>query len=185
MSQNQKTPNLSDMISQLLSDPQKMQQFSQMASSLGLGGNSQQTNSPSTPDLSSLLSPNPQNSAPAPDLSLLLQNLASQNIPQERTTSQQNPPALDLSGLLSSLNGNNNTQNSSPTLDFSMIEKIQNAMQMFSQSNPNVDLLRALRPLLSQKRAKKVDDAIRIMQLIQILPMLKESGLFGFGGEQK
>lgn len=66
-----------------------------------------------------------------------------------------------------------------------MIEKIQNAMQMFSQSNPNVDLLRALRPLLSQKRAKKVDDAIRIMQLIQILPMLKESGLFGFGGEQK
>lgn len=156
-----------------------------MASSLGLGGNSQQTNSPSTPDLSSLLSPNPQNSAPAPDLSLLLQNLASQNIPQERTTSQQNPPALDLSGLLSSLNGNNNTQNSSPTLDFSMIEKIQNAMQMFSQSNPNVDLLRALRPLLSQKRAKKVDDAIRIMQLIQILPMLKESGLFGFGGEQK
>ena len=168
MSQNQNTPNLSDMISQLLSDPQKMQQFSQMASSLGLGGNSQQTNSPSTPDLS-----------------LLLKNLASQNIPQERTTSQQNPPALDLSGLLSSLNGNNNTQNSSPTLDFSMIEKIQNAMQMFSQSNPNVDLLRALRPLLSQKRAKKVDDAIRIMQLIQILPMLKESGLFGFGGEQK
>ena len=116
---------------------------------------------------------------------MLLQNLASQNIPQERTTSQQNPPALDLSSLLSSLNGNNNAQNSSPTLDFSMIEKIQNAMQMFSQSNPNVDLLRALRPLLSQKRAKKVDDAIRIMQLIQILPMLKESGLFSFGGEQK
>lgn len=185
MSQNQNTPNLSDMISQLLSDPQKMRQFSQMASSLGLGGNSQQTNSPPAPDLSSLLSPNPQNSAPAPDLSLLLQNLASQNIPQERTTSQQNPPALDLSSLLSSLNGNNNAQNSSPTLDFSMIEKIQNAMQMFSQSNPNVDLLRALRPLLSQKRAKKVDDAIRIMQLIQILPMLKESGLFSFGGEQK
>ena len=100
MSQNQNTPNISDMISQLLSDPQKMQQFSQMASSLGLGGNSQQTNSPSAPDLSSLLSTNPQNSAPAPDLSLLLQNLASQNIPQERTTSQQNPPALDLSGLL-------------------------------------------------------------------------------------
>ena len=39
-------------------------------------------------------------------------------------------------------------------------------MQMFSQSNPKcLDLLRALRPLLSQKRAKKVDDAIRIMQL--------------------
>lgn len=60
MSQNQNTPNLSDMISQLLSDPQKMQQFSQMASSLGLGGNSQQTNSPSAPDLSSLLSPTPK-----------------------------------------------------------------------------------------------------------------------------
>lgn len=185
MSQNQNTPNLSDMISQLLSDPQKMQRSVRWHPPWDWAEIPSRQTLHLLQILSSLLSPNPQNSAPAPDLSLLLQNLASQNIPQERTTSQQNPPALDLSGLLSSLNGNNNTQNSSPTLDFSMIEKIQNAMQMFSQSNPNVDLLRALRPLLSQKRAKKVDDAIRIMQLIQILPMLKESGLFGFGGEQK
>ena len=43
----------------------------------------------------------------------------------------------------------------------------------------NVDLLLALKPRLKEHRAKKIDDAIRVMQLIQFLPLLKESGLFG------
>ena len=47
------------------------------------------------------------------------------------------------------------------------------------------DRLRALRPLLSEKRAKKVDDAVRIMQLVQLLPTLKESGLFRLGGDSQ
>ena len=52
-------------------------------------------------------------------------------------------------------------------------------------TNPNIDLLRAMRPLLSPRRARKVDDAIRIMQLIQLLPALKESGLFALGGDSQ
>ena len=42
-----------------------------------------------------------------------------------------------------------------------------------------------MRPLLSPRRARKVDDAIRIMQLIQLLPALKESGLFALGGDSQ
>ena len=37
----------------------------------------------------------------------------------------------------------------------------------------------ALKPRLSEARSKKVDDAIRVMQIIQFLPLLKETGLFG------
>jgi hypothetical protein len=65
------------------------------------------------------------------------------------------------------------------------ILKIQRTMQALSRSNPNIDLLRAMRPLLSPRRARKVDDAIRIMQLIQLLPALKESGLFALGGDSQ
>ena len=60
-----------------------------------------------------------------------------------------------------------------------MVGTIQKVMQLFSQSNPKIDFLRALRPLLSEQRAKKIDDAIRVMQLVQALPLLKESGIFG------
>ena len=66
-------------------------------------------------------------------------------------------------------------------LDLNLIVQIQKAMQALSASSRNVELLRTLKPHLSEARAKKVDDAIRVMQLIQLLPMLKESGIFGSG----
>ncbi len=66
-----------------------------------------------------------------------------------------------------------------PSIDMNSILQIQKAMQLFANGNKNVELLRSLRPLLSERRQKKVDDAVRIMQLIQMLPMLKEAGLFG------
>ena len=41
MSQTENTPDLGAMISQLLADPQRMQQLGQMAASLGLGAQAQ------------------------------------------------------------------------------------------------------------------------------------------------
>ncbi len=102
-----------------------------------------------------------------------------------------NSPGLDmnqLGALLSQFGLGQNTVPSAPQLpsiDMNTILQIQKAMQLFAHGNKNVDLLRSLRPLLSEKRQKKVDDAVRIMQLIQMLPMLKESGLFGSGGVLK
>ena len=39
-------------------------------------------------------------------------------------------------------------------------------------------LLRALRPLLGPERQKKVDEAMKILQMMRLLPLLKESGVF-------
>ena len=47
-----------------------------------------------------------------------------------------------------------------------------------SQEDDATRLLRALRPLLGEARQKKVDEAIKILQLMRLLPLLKESGLF-------
>lgn len=65
--------------------------------------------------------------------------------------------------------------------DLNTLLKLQKAMSSVSSNKANVDLLLALKPRLKEQRAKKVDDAIKVMQLIQFLPLIKESGLFGSG----
>lgn len=180
MAQNEQNNPLGAMISEILQDPQKLQQFRQMAASLGLSGSAANNSGGNAPDLSALLpaanNANTNNSGGnAPDLSALLSAVNNAN------TNNSGGNAPDLSALLSALGGASATSGKGGglALDPGMLQKIMQAMQLFSQENPKVELLRALRPLLSEKRAKKVDDAIRIMQLMQALPMLKESGLFG------
>lgn len=53
-------------------------------------------------------------------------------------------------------------------------------------SDPNVDLLRALRPFLSVKRKKRVNEAVKLVKMMDMLPMLQQSGLLsGFlGGDE-
>lgn len=193
------TENIGDLLLQQLNDPQKMQQLGQMLSSLGLGGpanaqtNAQQASSgqgSSEPNLSALLSSlqqqmeNGSKGNSAPNLSSLLLALQ-QGAAQNGTNSAgQAPSGADLSSLLSALQGSPSGANA-PAISMDTILKIQRTMQALSRSNPNIDLLRAMRPLLSPRRARKVDDAIRIMQLIQLLPALKESGLFALGGDSQ
>lgn len=54
------------------------------------------------------------------------------------------------------------------------IGKISNAV---SGDDQRTALLKALKPMLSQERQQKADEAIKIMKIIQLLPLLRESGL--------
>ena len=77
MSQTENTPDLGAMISQLLADPQRMQQLGQMAASLGLGAPAQSSSNETAscgglPDLSAVLGAAPRETKPAIDPSLLL-----------------------------------------------------------------------------------------------------------------
>ena len=116
----------------------------------------------------------------------------------------QSPDLSALSGLLGGLSGAPQTQ-SAPTglsaltsmlggdkaanpslpggaggMDFGMLMKFQQAMSSISANAGNVKLLLGLKSHLNDpQRVSKVDDAIRVMQVIQFLPLLKESGLFG------
>ncbi len=38
--------------------------------------------------------------------------------------------------------------------------------------------LRALKPLLSEEKQQKIDSSFRVLQIIRILPLLKNNGLF-------
>lgn len=45
------------------------------------------------------------------------------------------------------------------------------------QEDDSTRLLRALRPLLGPERQKKLDEAIRLLQMMRMLPLLRKSGL--------
>lgn len=72
-------------------------------------------------------------------------------------------------------------------IDVGMIMKLQQMMSSFNREDDNTRLLHALKPHLRKERQQKADEAIRLMQLMEMLPMLKESGLFGgdAGGGKK
>ena len=66
-----------------------------------------------------------------------------------------------------------------PQIDMNTLMMMQRAISAMGQEDKNTELLRALKPHFSPERAKKVDDAIRILQLMRLLPLAKEMGLLG------
>lgn len=61
-----------------------------------------------------------------------------------------------------------------------MISMLMRAAPLLSAANQEDDatrLLAALRPLLGEARQKKLDEASRILKLLHLLPLLRESGL--------
>lgn len=109
-------------------------------------------------------------------LSGILGNLSGKSEPETTPSS--------VSTLTSMLGGDNQPAGSlggfGGGLDLGMISRFQEAMSSMNTSAGNVRLLLALKGhLRDQDRVAKVDDAIRVMQVVQFLPLLKESGLFG------
>lgn len=47
-----------------------------------------------------------------------------------------------------------------------------------SRDDERTRFISALKPLLSEKRRHRADEAIKMMQLFEILPLLKDSGIF-------
>jgi hypothetical protein len=59
-----------------------------------------------------------------------------------------------------------------------MITKIAPMLSSFRQEDDNTRFLQALRPLLGEERQLKLDEAVKILQLMRMLPLLKSSGIF-------
>ena len=87
----------------------------------------------------------------------------------------------DLSAIASQFfSGDNNKkqQQESPTdgIDFETITKIASVLGKLSShpKDPGCELLSALKPMLSPERRHKADEAIKMIQLISLLPLLKD-----------
>ena len=63
------------------------------------------------------------------------------------------------------------------------LENIGAIMSIVSKLNGNNDndrtrLLNALKPYLSEKKQAKTDNAIKLLKIIELWPLIKESGMF-------
>ena len=73
-----------------------------------------------------------------------------------------------------------------PGLDPALLITLSRAMAALREPDRNIQLLRALRPYLEPERQKKVDEAVKILHLMKLAPLLQESGLLSglLGGEE-
>ncbi len=76
-------------------------------------------------------------------------------------------------------NSENNEKPGAENFDFSslnpqIISKVSSIMNAMNKSNPRCDLIASLKPLLSDSKKHKADEALQIMRLFEVIPLLKD-----------
>lgn len=61
-------------------------------------------------------------------------------------------------------------------IDTDMMKKIMGLMGQFNKEDYRTRLIQDLKPMLSEERKQKADEAVKFLQLMEVLPLLK--GLF-------
>lgn len=62
--------------------------------------------------------------------------------------------------------------------DLEMISKLMPLLSGLKADDQNTILLRALRPYLKDDRQQRLDESIKIMQLLKVLPLLSDKDIF-------
>lgn len=91
---------------------------------------------------------------------LLMNDKSNENVPEEKKCDG---------------NDNNNDNNNMP--DIAKIMQLTELMGTFSQSDKNMELLLALKPHLKEERQQRVDKAVKMLKLLAVWNVAKESGL--------
>lgn len=174
--------DLNSVISSILGDPQKMEQLRNVAQSLGMnpGG--------APPAPGSGQDNNMGNMNPMGNMGNM-GNMGGVNQPPPAGNMGDTPNMnanMGMGGMNNGMNmgnmgGNDNSGGNGSGFNLGSLSKLAG---MFGGANnaandKNVQLLRALQPHISESRAGRIDDAVRIMQLISAWPALRDSGLLG------
>ena len=89
----------------------------------------------------------------------------------------------DFSKLFSSMSSNQNPQNQNSSsdnglgFDIGTLMQLQGLMQSVSSNDKNTELLLALKPHLKEDKQIKVDKAVKLLKLLALWTVVKESGL--------
>ncbi|MCI8360835.1 MAG: hypothetical protein HFE86_05825 [Clostridiales bacterium] len=159
--------DLSAKLSSLLENPAELEQLKSLAGSL-LGGALPPADPPDGPEP---VSPPPAQGNGGGDTSALLSSLLqSMGGGAPAAAPVQAPAPSPMESLFSSI---------SPK-EIQAIMKIGSALKAPRQDDRS-QLLLALKPHLSPARQERVDQAVKILRILDILPLLKDSGLDLFG----
>ncbi|MBQ8683137.1 MAG: hypothetical protein IJ518_01305 [Clostridia bacterium] len=63
--------------------------------------------------------------------------------------------------------------------DIGTLTKLLPLLSGMGQENEDTRLLRALRPYLHGEREKRLDETMRLLQMLRLLPILQEQGVLG------
>lgn len=63
--------------------------------------------------------------------------------------------------------------------DFDKLMKIQQIVSQVNQKDSNTQFLYALKPLLKNESQVKVDKIVKVLKLLAMWPVIKESGILG------
>lgn len=75
------------------------------------------------------------------------------------------------------LNNNSSQGGFSLPFDMSTMSKMMSLMGQMNKEDHRTRLINDLKPLLSEERRQRADEAVKFLQLMEMLPLLK--GLFG------
>lgn len=64
-----------------------------------------------------------------------------------------------------------------PTDTLNTVMKLMPILSSINKEDENTKFLFALRPLLSETRRRKLDESVKILQMIRLLPALKSQGI--------
>ena len=168
--------DLAGKIGEILSNPGAMEQIKSLA---GMLGSQAQEAAGDAPPASSAANAPAASAGQGLDLSALSSMLGSLG------NAAPAPPAGPNGGgsglcALSSLLGGSGANNSGMNGDLlSMAVKMGPILGALRQEDDSTRLLRALRPMLRPARQKKLDEALKLLQLLRALPLLKQSGILG------
>ena len=87
--------------------------------------------------------------------------------------SKQESPNMNFDDLLKNMGGLGNLG----MPDLSQLSAIVPILQAFNSSDERLDFINALKPLLSEERQKKADEATKLVKLMSVLPLLRERGI--------
>ena len=109
---------------------------------------------------------------------------ASANEENSDEKTQDNSQGMpDLSKLFGSLSSNQNSQSQNSGsdnglgFDIGTLMQLQGLMQSVSSNDKNTELLLALKPHLKEDKQVKVDKAVKLLKLLALWTVVKESGL--------
>lgn len=99
-------------------------------------------------------------------------NNQAQSTDKKNTESSNN---ISIENILSSFSQSGGNSFGFP--DMNMLLSLAPVLQAVNSKDDRVEFINALRPLLSNDRRKKADEAVKIVRLLSVLPLLKERGL--------
>ncbi len=112
-----------------------------------------------------------------PETMKQIQDLAGM-LGQGNSSGDSSPSAPPPSSPGQQVSGSSNGQPAISPEAMGMVMKLMPLLSSINQENDNTRFLKALRPLLGKERQHRLDEAMRLLQLTSLLPLLKQQGLF-------